>query len=121
MKITLKATGFALTPSIKQYVETQLHRLDKLVQNFGPASEAWVEISKTTRHHRSGPVWRAEIDLRLPRKILRVEAVRQGLGQAIIEAREELFRRIVSYRDKHFGGSSKFPSRQLGLKARGKE
>lgn len=121
MKLTLKATGFDLTPSIKQYVATQLHRLDKLVDNLGTAAEAWVEISKTTKHHRSGPVWRAEVDLRLPRKILRVESVREALASAVVEAREELFRRIVTYRNRHFAGNPKSVSRKRGLKARGKE
>lgn len=94
----MKTTGLPLTLSLKQFVENKLGELAKYVRKFGTEVELWVEIAKTTAHHRSGPVWRAEADLRLPKKILRAESLKNNLYQAINEIRKELFGQIKKYR-----------------------
>lgn len=60
MKINVKATNITLTPSISDYVEKKLDMLNKY---FKTTEEVLVnvEVGKTTKHHKSGDVFKAEI------------------------------------------------------------
>ena len=96
MKITIKATNFKLTPPIKNFVEEKINSLEKFLKD--KIIEAFVEVEKTTRHHRKGPFFRAETDLRLPKKILRAEAEEKDLYQAIVRVKDELQRQLKKYK-----------------------
>jgi ribosomal subunit interface protein len=62
MKINIKATGITLTPSISEYAEKKTLMLQKF---FKTEDEVLIniEVGKTTRHHKSGDVFRAEIQI----------------------------------------------------------
>lgn len=99
MKINIKAST-DLTPSLKTYVENKLAPLAKFVKRFDETGEAeiWLEISRTTRHHRKGDVFIAAADLRLPRKILRAEEYAEDIRTAIDRARDTLRLEIEKYK-----------------------
>ena len=101
MKITIKKT-FDLTPSLSLYIENKLAPLAKFVKHFDETGEAqiWLEISRTTRHHRKGDVFMAAADLRLPGKILRGEAEAENIRKAIDLAKQELQSEITKYKTK---------------------
>ena len=63
MKINLKATGIELTPSITEYAEKKVSALEKFINKPADSYLARVEIGKTTRHHKEGFIFRAEIHL----------------------------------------------------------
>ena len=56
----------------------------------------------TTRHHQSGDIFRAEIQIRLPRieKGIRTESEQETLYAAIDDAREEMKRELSRLKDK---------------------
>ncbi len=85
MKISVKAAGFELTPSLNIYIENKLGSLSKLIKRFDEegVAELWLDLSRTTRHHHKGEVFRAEADLRLPRKILRAQKEAGDIRAAI--------------------------------------
>lgn len=62
MKINIKATNITLTDSISEYTTKKVNMLDKF---FGEDEEvmANVEVGKSTRHHKSGDIFRAEIHI----------------------------------------------------------
>lgn len=62
MKINIKGTNISLTPSISEYVNKKVEILEKF---FGGVDEVLVnvEVGKTTKHHKSGDVFRAEIQV----------------------------------------------------------
>src|SRR5258708_650299 len=101
MKITIKKT-FDLTPSLSLYIENKLSPLAKFVKHFDETGEAqiWLEISRTTRHHRKGDVFMAAADLRLPGKILRGEAEAENIRKAIDLVKQELQSEITKYKTK---------------------
>lgn len=101
MKLNIKCTNFEFTPIISQYIEGKLGLLDKLIEKFdiegGVRSD--VEVGRTTQHHLKGPVYRAEINLHLPGKMLRAEHEDFDLRIAIDRAKGKLQREIVKYKE----------------------
>lgn len=112
MRITIKTTNLELTYSFHNYLKRKIQELEKFV-TFSPKKssyhflkkrksdiEAFVEIGRTTYHHRKGPIFRAEIQIKFPRQSLRAEAERENLYLAINEAKEELEREIKRWKGK---------------------
>lgn len=106
MKINIKATNLDLTPTIRNYVEKKIGELDKFVQKVGQKHrskrgkavyEAWVEVERTTFHHRKGDVFRAEVQIRLPGKDVRADSRKEDLHLAIDEVKDELQRQLKKY------------------------
>lgn len=99
MKINIKKS-IDLTPSLETYIESKLMPLAKFVKQFDETGEAeiWLEISRTSRHHRKGEVFFAAADLRVPHKILRAEGYATDIRRAIDEVRTMLHSEIEKYR-----------------------
>lgn len=113
MKIVIRAQNIKLTPIFKKYIEEKINSLGKFLKIFQektyfnsffgkgkPKVEAWVEVGRTTRHHKKGNVFRAEVQLRFPKKSIRSEAVSKNLRQAITEVKDELQREFKQYKEK---------------------
>lgn len=113
MKIIIKTTNVKLTPALTQYVQDKIGSLEKFIEDLvgkeyfehflgkGKAKvEAWVEIGKTTRHHRKGLIFRAEVQLRFPGKSVRAEALSGNLRRAVAQVKDELQRELKEYKGK---------------------
>lgn len=100
MKINIKKTTDLITPALETYIEEKLLSLAKFVKQFDETGEAeiWLEISRTTQHHRKGNVFMAAADLRLPHKILRGEATAEDIRAAIDQVRNTLHLEIEKYK-----------------------
>jgi len=101
MNIIIKSSKLDLTPAIKEYIETKIGSLDRFLERFEQKSEikAEVEIARTTQHHRHGDVFYAEINLHLPRKILRAEHSDWDIRVAIDKAKGKLQQEIKKYKE----------------------
>ena len=62
MKINIKATNIELTPGISAYVEKKMLAVEKHLP-AGAEILAQVEVGKSTQHHKSGEIFKAEIHL----------------------------------------------------------
>lgn len=108
MKITVKGTNLELSDSIYQYINKKIGELEKLVQNVGedsdagkPTVEAWVEVGLITKGQRSGDIYRAEVQIKLPGVSgVRAEAKEWDLHQAIDTVKDELQRQLKRYKNK---------------------
>ncbi len=102
MKINIKKTSELITAPLAEYIEDRLMSLAKFVKHFDETGEAeiWLEISRTTHHHKKGDVFMAAADLRLPNKILRAEALAEDIRTAIDEVRDTLHLEIEKYKAK---------------------
>ena len=117
MKISIKSTKIKLNPALKEFIEKKIGPLEKFIRvlddkdcrspsgksksatevlaevkkraKFSSPLEAFVEIEKGT-HHKKGPFFRAECQLRLPEKIIRSEAVSADLRTALDDVRADL-------------------------------
>jgi ribosomal subunit interface protein len=102
MKINIQKTTDLITPALEAYIEEKLAPLAKFVKQFDATGEAaiWLEISRTTKHHKKGEVYLAAADLRLPKKILRAEEYAEDIRVAIDRARDTLRLEIEKYKTK---------------------
>lgn len=100
MKINVKKTPDLVSPSLEVYIEEKLSPLAKFVKQFDETGEAeiWLEISRTTKHHRKGEVFMAAADLRLPHKILRAEEYADDIRKAIDRTKDTLRLEIKKYK-----------------------
>jgi len=113
MKIVIKTKNIELTPALKELIEEKINSLERFSEIFQkekyydhffgkgkPRVEAWVEVGKETRHHKKGPYFFAECQMRFPKKSLRSEAFADDLRQAITEVKDELQRQLKEYKEK---------------------
>ncbi|MGC9611107.1 MAG: ribosome-associated translation inhibitor RaiA [Minisyncoccia bacterium] len=102
MKIKIESTGFELTPAIRELVEKKVGSLEKLIGRFEEKSEAIasVEVSRTTKHHRHGDVFYAEINLSISGKIIRAVNSNIKLQAALDIAKDKLKQEILRFKEK---------------------
>ncbi|MEX0932456.1 MAG: ribosome-associated translation inhibitor RaiA [Parcubacteria group bacterium] len=61
MNINIKATGIELTPDLSDYVHKKVGSLEKYFSKKSSDIVVQVEVAKSTEHHRTGDVYRAEV------------------------------------------------------------
>jgi len=95
MKINIKATNITITPAIDDYIHK---KLESLIKFFGRASDvlANVEVGKTTKHHKSGDVFRAEVHIIVDGDEYYAVVETDDLYAAIDEVKDEITRELTS-------------------------
>ena len=106
MKINLKTKNFSLTESIKNYLENKLNSLDKFLPSDESIS-ANVDLSKTTKHHQKGYVFRAEVNLRVPGKLIRASATEWDLRVAIDRVKDDILKEVKNNKEKNISLNKK--------------
>ena len=99
MRVQIKATEMALTPAIKDYAEKKVLSLEKFFKGRGEVL-AQIEVGKTTKHHKSGNVFRAEISIRADGQNYYAVSEKDDLYAAIDEVKDEMAHEIVSSKSK---------------------
>jgi len=101
MKHNIKTTNVSLTPALSEYLEKKLSHLDKFINPKDmEATMCYVEIGKTTNHHKTGDVFLAEYNLSINGKVLRAEKEEFDLYSAIDLVNDEIENEIRSYKTK---------------------
>src|SRR3989338_9987393 len=101
MQLNIKATGFELTPALKQLIEKKFNSLEKFLAKWETNRELLlrVEIAKNTKHHNKGMVWYAEANLDLPQKVLRIEEVNEEMQAAIDKLKDRLKNELLRLKE----------------------
>lgn len=99
MNINIKATNMELTSAISDYVNKRLPRIEKFVKK-GEDVMAYVEVAKTTNHHKQGDVFRAEFNIEISGNKFYTFSEKEDLYSAIDDAREEIIHQIKNKKDK---------------------
>jgi len=113
MKIVIKATNIKLDQALEDFIERKINDLEKFANVFQseeyfngyfskgkPRVEAWVEIGRTTFHHKKGPYFYAECQMRFPGRSLRATSDSPDLRLAICEVKDGLQRQLKQYKEK---------------------
>jgi len=100
LNITFKATQFEITPAIRAYAEEKVRMIERLLDDKDADARVEVELEQTTRHHQSGDIFRAEINLRTAQLSLRTEAEEGDLYAAIDVAKDELVEELRRLKEK---------------------
>lgn len=98
MNTKIKFTKISHSDAIKEYAEEKMNMLDKYLGDI-QAINCDLEVSKEAEH-KSGSIFRAEINLELPGTLLRVEKTAEDMYKAIDKAKDHLVRSIVDYKEK---------------------
>jgi ribosomal subunit interface protein len=100
IKINLKVTNFQATPDIQNYLDKKLEKIGDIAERRQDEVILRVEIGKTTKHHKSGAVYRAEIETHVGGKDVRAVSEKEDIFAAIDEAKDELVRELVHNKEK---------------------
>ena len=93
MTTNIKATNIELTDAITSYVNKKLESIQKFVDVNNDVS-IYVEVGKTTNHHKQGDYFKAEFDVSIDGEKFFTSSEKNDLYKAIDDAKEELIHRI---------------------------
>lgn len=116
MKITIKGTNIELSDSIREYIFKKIDGLEKFTQRIGkeapkgnPPIECWVEMEVLQRPGKSGNIFRAEAQIKLPGASgIRAESTQWDIHQAIDEVKDELQQQLKRYKEKMISQRRKY-------------
>jgi len=101
MKINIKATGIELTQAISDYVYKRISSVEKyLDRKNSQDAVAQVEVGKSTRHHKSGNVFRAEVHITGVGVDLYAVSVMEDLYAAIDVVKDEMVQNVLQLKGK---------------------
>mgnify|MGYP001070256468 CR=1 FL=1 len=99
MTINLRATNLELTAAITEYVQTKVDMLEKYLGDI-QVINCDFEVEKAVGGQNKGEIFRAEINLQIPRELLRVEKTESDLHKAIDKVKDHVEAMIISYKEK---------------------
>ncbi|MEI6660345.1 MAG: ribosome-associated translation inhibitor RaiA [bacterium] len=99
MSINIKATNMELTSAISDYVNKRVASLEKFAKGNDEMA-CYVEVGKTTNHHKQGEFYRAEFNLDINGDKFYAESEKEDLYAAIDAVREDIYRKITSTKDR---------------------
>lgn len=101
LNIKIKATNMELTSAIAGYVEKRLLGLEKFMRHSDSEDPiVYVEVGRTTNHHKNGDVFRAEIHMRSGDADLRAFSEQTDLYAAVDDLRGEAVRVLTDTIDR---------------------
>lgn len=100
MRLNLKATDIVLTDFIRSYLNKRLRSLGKLIDVEDSAVLIDVELGRTTRHHQTGDIFFAEINIHRGKDAFRAVSDRENLIAAIDAMRDDIARELSSDKGK---------------------
>ncbi len=96
MNIQFYAKNVELSDKIKYHISS---KLETGLKNFDRVVGAQVDISRD-QHHRKGDVYRVEVNLHIPRRIIRGIATATDVFAAMDIAQERIEKQVSRFRDK---------------------
>jgi len=101
MKINIKVTNVSLSAELTLSIEHKLvGALERLLQEKAENALCEIEVGKTTLHHRSGDIFRAEINLTSEGDHVRAVSEKSDILSAIDDVRDEVVRALKHQQSK---------------------
>ena len=94
MNTQIKATNMDLSDAISTFIDDKLLSVGKVIDISDESVLCEVEIGKSSNHHNSGDIYRAEINITILGVLYRAVANKDELQNAILEARDEIIKSI---------------------------
>ena len=89
-RITVKGKEVERTKKLDALLEKKIPQLERLLPPAGKNAAIEIELGKATGHHKSGAIYRAEINLSYGKHLHRAEAAADSIENALDEATSEL-------------------------------
>ena len=100
MRITIKATGIEHTNAIDSYVKKALAAVEKVLDPNEKSVLARIDVGMSTKHHKTGNIFYAEVTMRLPGKDFRATSKADTLYSAIDAMKDEITREVKRHHEK---------------------
>jgi putative sigma-54 modulation protein len=100
MKHNTKTLEINLTPAINDYLEKKIAHLDKFLSGKDEAAMCYIDLGKTTQHHKNGDFFKTELTVHIGGKSFRASAIESDLYASIDIATEEMAEELKSFKDK---------------------
>lgn len=101
MNIIISAKNLDLTPALNEFIHDKIGSLAKFLTRQGTESIiARVEVAKPSRHHRSGFIYYAEINLDFNNTLLRATAEDIDVRIAIERAKDDIQKQLKKKKEK---------------------
>jgi ribosomal subunit interface protein len=100
MKIIISTKNISLDKPLETFVEDKIGGLEKFIKDPNNLVEVRVEIGKPSKHHRSGPIYYAEVNMKIGSKLLRATCEHEDLRNAVTDVKDELQRQIKKLKGK---------------------
>jgi putative sigma-54 modulation protein len=100
MNLSIKSTNMEMTDAIRDYIYKRLDGLEKLAGNPESELQVGVEVGKTTNHHKSGDIFRAEVNMSMDGKALYASSELEDLYAAVDAVRDQIVREIKHVKDR---------------------
>jgi ribosomal subunit interface protein len=100
MQLKVKATNISLSPEISEYLDKRLRTVEKFVSDYQETTLIEAELGKTTAHHQTGNIFRAEINLSIEGKLFRAAQEASDLYSAIDAVKDEIIETLRGFKDK---------------------
>ncbi len=97
MQFIIKGTKIDLNANLENYIKERIGSTEKYIKTDLPILVR-IELEKITDHHRKGNIFRAEANVHLKKKFIRVEASREDIYLAINEVRDRLKEEFRKYK-----------------------
>jgi ribosomal subunit interface protein len=97
MNIIIKGSHIEITAAIDMYVKKKLKTLEKFLDEN---SKVQADLGKISNHHKSGDIFKAELNVQSNGQYSRVVAEDQDLYAAIDRAQDDMFDVLASRKDK---------------------
>ncbi len=98
MRIDISTKNITLNSALEDFVADKIGGLEHLIGNAD--GEVRVEIGKPSKHHRSGDIFSAEVNLKLGGKLLRATSSHEDLHSAIVSVKDDLQIQIKKFKEK---------------------
>ena len=100
MKIKIHSTNFDITPAIYEHIDRKISPLQKFL-DMPEVVLCEVEIGRTTKHHKSGDIFKAEVNITGP-NVKQIYAIAEGrdLYSAIDIVKDDIEREIVTQKER---------------------
>ncbi len=101
MTIEIKETGVRVSPALCEFLRSRLLPLSRFVKRFEASGEIrlFVEIARTSKHHRKGNIFYAEATAQLQKELVRADATNVDFRTAIDTLKDILKREFVRYKE----------------------
>lgn len=89
-----------VSDEVADYLQKKIDMLDKFIDPTDTSTLCEVEIGRTSNHHKSGDIFRTEINIRMDGKQFRAVAEDTTPNSSIDDAKDEMARELSNYKTK---------------------
>ncbi|MEK7159439.1 MAG: ribosome-associated translation inhibitor RaiA [Patescibacteria group bacterium] len=97
MRLNLKSTNYELNAEIKEHIEDKFGELDKYFNNI---QQIDVEVGLTRKGQQKGKIFFCEVNVSVPKKLLRFRKEFENMVKAINEAKKGIQMEIKKYKER---------------------